>query len=338
MEIQPYQLVVIDDTTHALLLVTGQQGEIIAEMPYPSEYTPTELLLSPDQSKVYLPVIKNNGKGALFVGNLEQKSIYRLPVELPPPTQFALAPKGDCAYIADPHGRLYSLTIPTMSLTTWGNPAEAACVGLVADHTAIYSVWEHDNQGTLAVFSPGGQLLQEHSLPGIPTNIILHSDQHILIPFTSTAFTTEGVIIFTITKEADTTSAIITSQTCIYPKDINASPAYPSHIAALPHEQIAYVVNEESASITVIDIANASISRHIELGRSISCLHILPGNHLAIATSHIFADLSMIDLENGRLLSVTDTKRELLGYIAILPSSNSTDKEKRPQATEKDLV
>jgi DNA-binding beta-propeller fold protein YncE len=336
METQPYQLVVIDDTTHALLLVDGQQGEIIAEMPYPSEYTPTELLLSPDQSKVYMPVIKNNGKGALFVGNLEQKSLYRLPVDLPPPTQFTLAPKGNCAYIADPNGRLYSLTIPTMSLTTWGNPAEAACVGLATDHTAIYSVWEHDNQGTLAVFNPEGQLVQEYPLPGIPTNVILHGDQHILVPFTSTAFTMEGVMIFTITKENDTAPASITSKACIYPQDANTRPAYPSHIAALPHEQIAYVVNEENASITVIDLSNASISRNIELGRSISCLHILPDNQLAIATSHIFADLSMIDLLKGRLLSVTETKRELLGYIAVLPSPTTTDNEKSHQAAEKD--
>lgn len=320
MEIMPYKLVVIDDTTHALLLVDGNQGEIIAEMPYPSEYTPTELLLSPDHSKVYMPVIGTNGKGGLFVANLEQKSIYRLPVELPPPTQFTLAPKGNYAYIADPNGRLYSLAIPTMSLTTWGNPAEAACVGLAADHTAIYSVWEYDNQGSLAVFNPAGQLLQEHHLPGIPTNIILDGSGHILIPFTSAAFTVEGIIIFTMTEEKDSAPASITSHSCIYSKDTSLCPAYPSHVATCANEQIAYVVNEESASITVIDITNAAIIRQIEIGRSISCLHILPGDKLAVATSHILADLSMIDLINGRLLSVTDTKRELLGYIAIIPS------------------
>lgn len=337
METQPYQLIVIDDTTHALLLVDSQQGEIIAEMPYPAEYTPTELLLSPDHSKVYMPVIKNNGKGALFVGNLEQQSIYRLPVELPPPTQFTLSPKGNCAYIADPNGGLYSLTIPTMSLTPWGNPAEAACVGLTADHTAVYSVWEHDNQGTLAVFSPDGHLEQEYPLPGIPTNVILASDEHILIPFTSTTFTLEGIIIFTMSKSADSAPLIMTSQTCLYPKGVNASPAYPSHIAACPKESIAYVVNEENDSITVINMQTAAISHHIELGRSISCLHILPGGQLAIATSHIFADLSMIDLPNGRLLSVTDTKRELLGYIAVIPGPDTVNKEE-PPATEKDLA
>lgn len=339
MEIQPYQLVVIDDTTHALLLVDGQQGEIIAEMPYPPEYTPTELLLSSDQSKVYMPVVKTNGKGALFVGNLEQKSVYRLPIELPPPTQFTLAPKGNYAYIADPNGGLYSLTIPSMSLTAWGNPAEAACVGLAADHDAIYSVWEHDNQGTLAVFSPAGQLLQEYSLPGIPTNVILHGDEHILVPFTSTTFTLEGIMIFTIIKATETTPASMTSQSCLYPKNKTSCPAYPSHIAASPNEQTAYVVNEESASITVIDLTTASISRLIELNRSISCLHIVPGSQLAIATSHIFADLSMIDLANGRLLSVTDTERELLGYITIVPIlPTDLDTTTTIQLTNKDLA
>lgn len=319
METQPYQLVVIDDTTHALLLVDGHRGEIIAEMPYPAEYTPTELQLSPDHSKVYMPVIKNNGKGALFVANLEQHSIYRLPVELPAPTQFTLSPKGNCAYLADPNGGLYSLTIPAMSLTPWGNPAEASCVGLTANQTAVYSVWEHDNQGTLAVFSPEGRLEQEYPLPGIPTNVVFDGEEHILIPFTSTAFTLEGIIIFTITKTTDSVPSIMTSRTCMYPKSTNLSPAYPSHIAVCPEKELAYVVNEENASIAVITIQSAAISHHIELGRSISCLHILPGGQLAIAASHIFADLSMIDLPNRRLLSVTDTERQLLGYIAVIP-------------------
>lgn len=57
------------------------------------------------------------------------------------------------------------------------------------------------------------------------------------------------------------------------------------------------MVNEENASITVIDSSTAAIVRHIEIRRSISCLHILPGGQYGIATNHIFADLCMIDLE-----------------------------------------
>ena len=40
MDSSPYQLLVIDDTTHSLLLVDSPNGEIIAEIPYPLEYTP----------------------------------------------------------------------------------------------------------------------------------------------------------------------------------------------------------------------------------------------------------------------------------------------------------
>jgi DNA-binding beta-propeller fold protein YncE len=320
MESLSYQLLVIDDTTHALLLVDGEQGEIIAEMPYPLEYTPTELRLSSDCSKAYMPVIGTNGTGAIFVANLEQKSVYRLPVQLPPPAQFTLAPDDTCAYIADPNGRLYSLTIPSMSLVSWGNPEEASCVGLAASSTAVYSVWEQDNQGFLAVFTPKGELVQEFPIPGIPTNIILDDAGHtILIPFTSTAFTLEGIIVFKPTEANESNPSTMISDTCLYPQDKSSSPAYPCHVAISSTEQVAYIVNEESGSITVIDLPSATITRHIKLGRSISCLHLLPSSNLAIATSHIFADLSMIDLVNGRLLSTTNTERQLLGYIAVIP-------------------
>jgi hypothetical protein len=322
MDTLPYQLLVIDDTTHALLLV-DKQGKIIAEMPYPSEYTPTELVLALDHTKAYMPAIGTNGKGALWVTNLEQQSIYRLPIQLPPPTQFTLAPDGTCAYIATPNGGLYALSLPTLSLKSWGNPAEASCVGLVANHTALYSVWEHDTQGSLAIFSTTGELLHEHPIPGIPTNITLDANNHILVPFTSSSFVREGVMLFTMTNSCDSLPSTVTAQCCLYPKYVKSLADYPSHIATWLEEPYAYVVNEESASITVIDITSASIIRHIEIGRSISCLHILPGGEFGIATSHILGDLSMIDLVNGRLLSVTDTKRELLGYLAIIPSSTT---------------
>lgn len=319
MDSLPYQLLVLDDTTHALLLVDSPNGEIIAEMPYPAGLTPTELILAPDLTKVYIPVVGKGGSGALLVANLTQRSIYRLPMKLPQPIQFTLAPNGLCAYLADLSGTLYALDIPTMSLTKWGNPAKSACVGLAADQNAVYSVWEHGDQGSLAVFSHNGQLLNEHTLPGIPTNIILDVCGHIFVPFTTSNFTIEGIMCFNRIINDDQTLTVMTAQRCIYPYSTSPSAAYPSHVATWPAENLAYVVNEESASITVIDSNTAAIIRHIEIDRSISCLHILPGGEFGIATSHIFADLSMIDLRNGRLLSTTDTKRELLGYIAVLP-------------------
>lgn len=318
MDIQPYQLLVIDDTTHALLLVDGPNGEILAEIPYPPEYTPTELLLAPDQTKAYIPAVGKNGSGALFIANLSQRSIYRLPVKIPAPTQFTLSSDGSYAYFSDPDGMIYALDIPTMSLKNWGNPAKAACVGLAADDKAVYSVWEHNDQGSLAVFDHQGQFMSEHNLTGIPTNITLDCHGHIFIPFTTTHFTIEGVICFNRDIQDDNTPIVITAERCIYPYSTSPSPAYPSHVATSPDETIAYVVNEENSSITVIDSDTAAIIRHMELSRSISCLHILPGGDFAIATSHIFSDLSLIDLRNGRLLSSTNTQRELLGYLAIL--------------------
>jgi DNA-binding beta-propeller fold protein YncE len=319
MENLPYKLVVIDDTSHALLLVDSPNGEIIAEMSYPVGFSPTELAISPDLTKAYLPVVGSNGSGGLFVANLTQKSIYRLPMKIPQPIQFTLAPDGIWAYLVDPAGMLYALDIPSMSLKNLGNPANAACVGLAADHIAVYSVWEHSDHGSLAVFLRDGQLLYEHTLPGIPTNITLDNCGHIFIPFTSANFTIEGVVLFNRTIAADNTLTVSVAQRCIYPYSTSPSAAYPSHVAAYPDDHIAYVVNEENASITVIDSNTAAIIRHIEIGRSISCLHILPGGQFGIATSHIFSDLCMIDLHNNLLLSTTNTERELLGYLAVIP-------------------
>lgn len=316
MEILPYQLLVLDNTSHALLLVDHPNGEIIAEMPYPPGYTPTELALAPDRNKAYIPAVGRDGNGALFVANLTQRSIYRLPMKIPQPTQFTLAPDGICAYLADPNGTLYSLDIPTMSLKSLGNSEKSDCVGLAADQHAVYSVWEHSDQGSLAVFSRTGQFIDEHTLPGIPTNITLDAEGHILIPFTTTHFTIEGVVCFNRIMQEDNIPGVMAAQRCIYPYSTSPSAAYPSHVAVWPNDHLAYIVNEENASITVIDSHTAAIVRHIELGRSLSCLHILPGGRFGIATSHIFADLSMIDLHKGCLLSTTDTSRELLGYMA----------------------
>lgn len=318
MEILPYHLLVLDDTSHSLLIIDGPNGEILSEIPYPSGYIPTELALLPDFKKAYIPVVGTQDNGAILVANLTQKSIYRLPIKIPQPTQFALSPDGKFAYFSDPSGMLYALTMQTMSLKCWGNPATAACVGLVADDNGIYSVWEHDDQGSLAMFNHEGELLTEHAIPGIPTNIILDPCGHIYIPFTTTDFKVEGIIFFNKTMDGNT-PIITNAQRCIYPYSTSPSAAYPSHVATWPADHLAYVVNEENASITVIDSNTAAIIRHIDIGRSISCLHILPGGQYGIATSHIFADLCMIDLHNGRLLSTTDTQREILGYMAVLP-------------------
>ena len=318
MDTLSYQLLVIDNKAHSLLLVNNPNGDIIAEISYPPDYNPTELLLAPDQTKAYIPAVGKNGNGALFIANLAERSIYRLPVKIPGPTQFTLSPNGTCAYFSDPDGMLYALDLLTMSVASWGTPAKASCVGLAADFNAVYSVWEHNDQGSLAVFTPEGQFINEYSLTGIPTNITLDKQGHIFIPFTTTHFTIEGVMCFNRDVQDDHTLTVIAAQQCIYPYSTSPSAAYPSHVATYGEEAIAYVVNEENSSITVIDSHTAAIIRHIDLGRSISCLHILPGGQLGIATSHISSDLCMIDLHAGRLLATTSTNRELLGYLAVI--------------------
>jgi DNA-binding beta-propeller fold protein YncE len=318
MEWLSYTLLVIDASTHALLLVDGQQGEILTEMIYPREFTPTELVITADLAKAYLPAVDKNGNGALFVANLPSRSLYKLPLSIPHPAQFALHPDGSQAYLTTPEGALYVLDTAAMTLTPWGSPENALCVGLVVDTDYLYSVWELAENGTVAIFQlPDGNLSHEFTVPGIPTNITLTADKRIIVPFTSTASSGEGIAVFDCNKKDDNSACAVIP----FPCGIQNSPytAYPSHVALAPDNHTAYVVNEESASITVIDIDSSAITGHIPIGRSISCLHILPGGQFGIASSHMFADLSLIDLINQRALSFTDTKRELLGYIAIIP-------------------
>ncbi len=314
-----YKILALDAANHSLLLINGPTGEILKELPYPAKFTPLDLSITPDFSKAFLPMSGGNNTGALFIANLTSLSLYGLPFDIPHPSQFAFAPSTNSVYIVDPTGMLYAIDTVTMAVTPWGKPEseKTACAGLAADGSAIYSVWEHNDTGTLAVFSPKGELTYEYQLPGIPTNIILSHHDHIIVPFTTTNFTNEGVAIFD--KKQDGVSAAITLKSCIYTNTLSPYTTYPSHVATNPDEHIAYIVNEESASITVIDLETTSINRHIPLGRSISCLHILPGGQFAIASSHMFADLSLIDLVNGRLLSVTDSPREILGFIAVMP-------------------
>jgi len=89
-------------------------------------------------------------------------------------------------------------------------------------------------------------------------------------------------------------------------------------VAVAPDGNTAYVVNEDSGSITVVDLSTTDITGHISIGRSISNLTILPDCRFAVATSNMFADLALIDLVNERLLSVTASTHEILSPIIIL--------------------
>jgi YVTN family beta-propeller protein len=241
--------------------------------------------------------------------------LYKLPLTIPYPAQFILSPaETSAAYLADPGGSLHRLDLTTMSSERLGAPAvKASCVGLAADSEAIYTAWEHAAGGTVMELGTDGNIHWQYDIAGIPTNIIL-ADQRLLVPFTNTAFTGEGVALFNISKK-NPAPAVVTIQCPSCPSGLAA---YPCHAVLAADNKTAYIVNEDSASICVIDLATAQVVDRLTLGRSLSRLYLLPDTHLAIGTSNLFADLSLIDLTSGSLLAVTNTKRQLLSAIAIL--------------------
>ncbi|SHI93891.1 hypothetical protein [Propionispora hippei] len=320
MEGISYQLLAMDALAHSLLLINGGTGQIVSELPYSADLSPIDLAVTADGSKAYIPA-DANGEGVLLAANLRQQALYRLPLAIPSPSQFSLSPDGQSAFVATAEGSLHRLDLVSLSVTPCGAPGspETYCVGIQTDGNTLYSIWEHPGGGSFAAFDHQGQLLYEQSIPGIPTNLTQDSHGHFIIPFTSESASGEGIFLMSRQPEA---SAIEATATILYCNCQSSSIpcAYPSHAAFSPDGHTAYIVNEESASITVIDIPTATVTGRIPVGRSISCLHLLPGGNFAIASSHMFADLSLIDLVNGRLLSITDMQREFLGYIAVLPS------------------
>jgi YVTN family beta-propeller protein len=178
----------------------------------------------------------------------------------------------------------------------------------------VYTVWQHEDNGILAIFSLDGQLLDERLLLGLPTNLT-QSEQYLFIPFTAAQTGDEGLWLLTKTLPAVPPTTIPLHH-CANEADFRT---YPCYVAVTPDEALAYVVHEDSANISVIDIASASVSGYIPVGRSLSCMALLPNAQFAVAGSYMFADLSLIDLVNRRLLSLTDGERELFGQIAVIP-------------------
>ncbi|BBB90698.1 MAG TPA: hypothetical protein PKA28_09630 [Methylomusa anaerophila] len=315
-----YKLLVIDGASHTLLAVDGPSGKILHELSFPPDYTPTDIAVNIECTRAYLPAASTSGNNVIFAVDLKDYSLSRLSISIPYPAQFTLSPDNDytAAYLTDPAGTLYRLDLKTMTLAGLGTPGtKASCVGLATDNTALYSAWEHESGGTVAVFSLQGRLVWQRDVAGIPTNIILDSGRCLLVPFTNTAFTGEGVVLFNIARKNLTTPTVITVQCPSCPSGLAA---YPCHAAVPPDGKTAYIASEDSSSVIVLDLASARIIDRFVIGRSISRLYLIPDSHLAIASSNLFGDLCCIDLNCGELLSVTATNRQLLSYIAVLPA------------------
>lgn len=294
----------------------GPSGEILAELAFSPELSPTELTVTADYTKAYLPCANTSGKNEILAVNLISRTLYSLPMTIPYPAQFILAePRQTSAYLAEACGTLHRFDLTAMSSQALGAPAvKASCVGLAADAEKIYAAWEHHAGGTIMELDTAGNITWQHDIAGIPTNVIL-AGSYLIVPFTNTAFTGEGVALFNLSKKRRT-PLVVTIQCPGCPSSLAA---YPCHAAVAADNQTAYIVNEDGASIFVIDLSTARIIDRLAIGRSLSRLYLLPDTDQAIGTSNLFADLSLIDLASGQLLAVTNTQRQLMSSIAVLP-------------------
>lgn len=95
----------MDSATHAVIIADGPSGEILSELSFAATLTPTELAVTPDYTKAYLPCAGTNGKNSLLAVNLTSMSLYSLPLDIPYPAQFVLAEADPAsAYLAEPSG------------------------------------------------------------------------------------------------------------------------------------------------------------------------------------------------------------------------------------------
>lgn len=313
--VKPYKILAVDDAAHAIIIADGVSGEILTELNFNPELTPTELAVTPDLTKAYLPCVNTNGQNSILTVNLTSLATYALPLSIPYPAQFSLSAENPgTAYLAEPCGNLHRLDLTTMSSQLLGAPAaKASCVGLAVDSEKIYTAWEHSAGGTVMELDLTGNLSWQYDIGGIPTNVILGGNR-LIVPFTNTAFTGEGIAFFNLSKKRPSPT-VVTIQCPICPSGLAT---YPCH-AAIADNQTAYIVNEDGASIFRIDLETAQITDRLPIGKSLSRLYLIPDSKLALGTSNLFGDLSLIDLAAGSLIAVTSTERQLLSTIAVLP-------------------
>ncbi|MDL2281045.1 hypothetical protein LJC10_04225 [Selenomonadales bacterium OttesenSCG-928-I06] len=315
-----YKMIVIDSESHSLLLIDGETNEILSELSYPREYTPTDIVLNKDSSIAYVPTVGTKKEHVIFKISIKdfKMSLDILPITVPYPFQFALEERENksSAYIAEPNGSLYRVDLGNFNITKLALPLnKVSCVGLATSNNLIFSAFEHSAGGTLTAFDYEGSISFQYDIPSIPTNIVITKKGKLIIPFTNTAFTGEGIAIFEAALDVVKAPKVITLQ-C--PSCPNALSFYPCHAAITPNDKTAYIVAEDSASILVVDLDLGIIKDRLVIGRSISRLYLIADTSFAIATSYLFSDLCLIDLRNGQLTATSSNDRQFLSSIAIL--------------------
>jgi len=315
-----YRILAIDGAARTLLLIDYTTNEILSATSFPENLAPVAIA-SPaailKEGPVLIAAAGGPAGGALFRFIPGRTALDMLSDFVPRPDFVALSPDGRTGYLATSSGKLFRCDLETAQTAALGNPQQEGtrCTGLAAGPGCFYTIWEYPGGGVLLRHSANGRPLAEWSVPGTPTAVSTAGPSRILVPFTAGPAAGEGLAIYD-SETAGQPRAVVTVQ-C--PLTAKAHRAYPSWAAATADASTAYLVNEDSASLTVIDLAAGTATGHIAVRRSLSALYLLPGETMAIATSNQFADLSLIDLVNGQLIGFTDEPgREFLTSLAVL--------------------
>lgn len=311
MELTNAKLLAIDLGTSEVLSIDLTSQAILSRIPYLNTYTPTGLFINAARTKACLAATTSH-EGALFIIDIATNSLYKLPIPLPHLSQITLTDDFKTAYFVDQTATLHHLDTTTMKTTPLVNPdiTTCRCNGICILNNTIYTIWENDDQGIIAGFSPQGQVVFERFIGGIPTNLFALPNK-VMTTFTRNKLHGEGLAIFPL-DEMEAPNYLV-----INPADNCAISAYPCHITLNDEQTIAYVTNEDSGSISVIDLETMQITTSIQIGRSITTFSLLSDNRFAIAGSNMFADLSLIDTVNRRLMAVSETSGELSSWFCL---------------------
>lgn len=304
MLLPPCRLALFDRTDNALLLLDTASGDVLSRYPVPSTYRPLALFSTAKGIFFFA-----DGKTDSAVYTLKGASWSRLSATLPPMTAVCPSPSGDSFYLASARHTLYRLDYPPCKLSSLGSSPHT-CHAL-AYGTHLASVWETDGGSICALHNTDGTVISEHRLGGtIPT--MATAGTLLLLPFTGCNTHGEGLYLL----PTDTADPSVTTVS-LKPPSMRGLSADPYSVLALGDTLC--LVNESAGTVTKIDRCTGEIIGSYSLGRSISHLYLLPDERFAVATSNMFADLSLVDLVNEKLLSISICAHELFHQIAILP-------------------
>ena len=304
MLLPPCRLAVFDCTDNALLLLSAKSGDVLTRRLLPHTYRPLALPTT-DKGIFFFA----NGRAESSVYELRQNTWARLPLTLPTLTAVCSVPGENTCYLASAHNTLYRLDLDSQKLTALGSSPHI-CRAL-SHGTHLASVWETEDGTVCAIHNKDGTTLSEHRLDGTIATASTAGSM-LLLPFTNGKECGEGLHIIMTDIPAPAVTTISLKAPSM--RGITADP-----YSILAIGDTLCLIGESTGTITKIDGRTGDITGAYTLGRSISHLYLLPDERFAIATSNMFADLSLVDLVNEKLLSISICSHELFHQLAILP-------------------